>query len=103
MPEDTQINVIVQNEPDQIVNVQVSGSEDTIVYVNPEIYANGVSSVNGRIGMVSLSKDDVGLHEVENISIVATSGELNDKINNLNTGFASIVSGIYNSQDRGSV
>ena len=42
-----------------------------------------VQSVNGKIGFVSIDKSDVGLSNVENVSILGASGYLQDQINNL--------------------
>jgi hypothetical protein len=42
-----------------------------------------VQSVNGKIGFVSIDKSDVGLSNVENVSILGASGHLQYQINNL--------------------
>lgn len=83
------------------LNIEISGINDTIpvdlvevistgqdIYVNVET-TQGVIAVNGRAGFVTLNKQDVGLSNVENISITGTSGYLQYQIDNLNTGYAS--------------
>lgn len=77
------------------LNIEVSGINDNIpvdlvevistgqdVYINVET-AQGVLAVNGRAGFVTLNKQDVGLSNVENISIIGTSGYLQSQINNI--------------------
>lgn len=50
--------------------------------VNVENYAP-VQSVNGKIGWVVIDKNDVGLSNVENVSILGASGNIQNQINNL--------------------
>jgi len=77
------------------LNIEVSGINDNIpvdlvevistgqdVYVNVET-SQGVLAVNGRAGFVTLNKSDVGLSNVENISITGVSGYLQGQINNI--------------------
>jgi hypothetical protein len=45
-----------------------------------------VQSVNGKIGFVSIDKSDVGLSNVENVSILGASGYLQSQINNISGG-----------------
>lgn len=96
------------------LNIEVSGINDNIpvdlvevistgqdIYVNVET-AQGVLAVNGRAGFVTLNKSDVGLSNVENISISGVSGYLQYQISNLDTGYASqleidLLSGYTNS------
>jgi tRNA G37 N-methylase TrmD len=67
------------NIPVDLVEVISTGQD---VYINVES-AQGVLAVNGRQGFITLNKSDVGLQNVENISITGVSGVLNQKINNL--------------------
>lgn len=60
---------------------------DPVVIEVQEDYAP-VQAVNGKIGWVTLDKTDIGLPNVENISIIATSGVLQAQIDNLDTGYA---------------
>jgi hypothetical protein len=64
-----------------LVTVQPITGEAVYIEVQQD-YAP-VQAVNGRIGFVTLGKSDVGLENVENISITGVSGVLNQKINNL--------------------
>lgn len=66
---------------DIYISVQPVTGEDVYVNVSPNLA--GVLFVNGRDGIVALNKSDVGLSNVENISITGVSGVLNQKINNL--------------------
>jgi hypothetical protein len=54
-----------------------------------------VQSVNGKIGFVSINKSDVGLSNVENVSILGASGYLQYQINNISGGGSSGVTGDY--------
>jgi len=62
---------ILQPQP-RVVNIQINQS-------------NKVSSVNGKQGNVNINNVDIGLENVENISILSTSGYLQSEINNLNS------------------
>jgi hypothetical protein len=65
--------------------IQVIQSEFTGVpiYIQVQEDYAPVQSVNGKIGWVTIDKNDVGLSNVENISIVNTSGHLQNNINSL--------------------
>lgn len=80
-----EVSGINDNMPVDLVEVISTGQD---VYINVE-NSNGVLAVNGRAGFVTLNKSDVGLSNVENISIIGASGYLQYQIDNLNTGYAS--------------
>ena len=54
--------------------------DETLVIVVESANVGGVYSVNGKAGYVTLDKSDIGLSNVENISIVETSGYLQNQI-----------------------
>ena len=60
--------------------IEVQNNEQPIIVQTSDYYAP-VQSVNGKIGFVNINKFDVGLSNVENISILATSGFLQSEIN----------------------
>ena len=70
---------------DITVIVQETGSD---VYIQIQEDYAPVQSVNGKVGYVTINKSDVGLGNVENISIIAVSGDLQGQINNLDSGYA---------------
>lgn len=74
-----EVSGINDNMPVDLVEVISTGQD---VYINVE-NSNGVLAVNGRAGFVILNKSDVGLSNVENISIIGTSGYLQSQINNI--------------------
>lgn len=82
--------------PIEIIETQLS--ESPIFVEVQEDYAP-VQSVNGKIGWVTIDKNDVGLSNVENVSIVNTSGHLQNNINSLsgyaNTNYVTKVSGQF--------
>jgi hypothetical protein len=87
---DVFVNVSGVNEFSQIDIVEVDTNEDVIIVQTSESTAP-VQSVNGKIGFVHLDKSDVGLSNVDNLSITGVSGYLQDQINQLDTGYASQV------------
>ena len=70
-----------------LVTVQPITGEAVYIEVQQD-YAP-VQAVNGRIGFVTLGKSDVGLSNVENLSILGASGHLQYQIDQLDTGYAS--------------
>lgn len=62
--------------------------EELVIVIESGSYAP-VQAVNGKIGWVTINKDDVGLSNVENISITDISGYLQNNINNL-SGYVDI-------------
>lgn len=62
--------------------------EEILIIVQTDLTAP-VQSVNGKIGFVTIDKSDVGLSNVENISITGVSGHLQYQIDNLDTNYAS--------------
>jgi hypothetical protein len=66
--------------PIEIIETEIS--ESPIFIEVQEDYAP-VQSVNGKIGWVVIDKNDVGLSNVENVSILGASGYLDNKITNL--------------------
>jgi hypothetical protein len=71
-PAQKTVNVSVNPPSARVVNIQINQS-------------NKVISVNAKVGNVVLSSADIGLGNVENISIISTSGFLQQEINNLNS------------------
>jgi hypothetical protein len=65
--------------------IQVIESEFTGVPIFVEVQEDyaPVQSVNGKIGWVVIDKSDVGLSDVENVSIINTSGYLQNEIDNI--------------------
>lgn len=59
--------------------------DETLVIVVESTNVGGVYSVNGKAGYVTLDKSDISLSNVENISIIVTSGYLQNQINNNQT------------------
>ena len=57
--------------------------DETLVIVVESTNVGGVHSINGKAGYVTLDKSDIDLSNVENISIIATSGYLQNQIDNL--------------------
>jgi hypothetical protein len=88
MPDDIYITTnSTENTP---INITVSGDVDKSIYIST-IYepVAPVRSVNGKLGFVILDKNDIGLSNVENISITGVSGFLQYQIDNLDSGYAS--------------
>jgi len=54
--------------------------EETLVIVVESANVAGVYSVNNKAGYVTIDKSDIGLSNVENISIIGVSGYLQDQI-----------------------
>ena len=77
--------------------IQVIQSEFTGVPIFIEVQEDyaPVQSVNGKIGWVTIDKNDVGLSNVENISILGVSGYLQNQINNISGGGGSGVTGDF--------
>lgn len=75
---------------ENIVNIQIDENEEQIIIQTSDSTAP-VQSVNGKIGFVTLDKTDVGLSNVENLSITGVSGYLQNQIDQLDTGYASQV------------
>ena len=73
--------------------IQVIQSEFTGVpiYIQVQEDYAPVQSVNGKIGWVVIDKNDVGLSNVENVSILGASGNIQNQINNLDNIYASDV------------
>ena len=73
--------------------IQVIQSEFTGVpiYIQVQEDYAPVQSVNGKIGWVVIDKNDVGLSNVENVSILGVSGNIQNQINNLDNIYASDV------------
>ena len=57
--------------------------DETLVIVVESANVGGVYSVNGKAGYVTLDKSDIGLSNVENVSITGVSGYLQNQINNV--------------------
>jgi hypothetical protein len=57
--------------------------DEEITIIVQTDYTAPVQSVNGKIGFVNIGKSDVGLSNVENISIISVSGYLQNQINNI--------------------
>jgi hypothetical protein len=74
-----EVSGINNNIPVDLIEV-ISTGQDIYVSVQTD---QSVLAVNGRQGFITLNKSDVGLQNVENISITGVSGVLNQKINNL--------------------
>ncbi len=76
--------------------IQVIESEFTGVpiYIQVQEDYAPVQSVNGKIGWVVIDKNDVGLSNVENVSILGVSGYLQDQINNI-SGNSGITGDFY--------
>lgn len=72
---------------DIFITVQPFTGDNINIDVSPNMA--GVHFVNGRDGIVILNKSDVNLQNVENISILGTSGYLQYQIDQLDTGYAS--------------
>jgi hypothetical protein len=86
-----QVNVNVQPffGEEVYINVQPETTGQINISVSPNLL--GVQLVNGKDGIVTLDKTDIGLSNVENISIINTSGYLQYEINNINdslTGYS---------------
>jgi hypothetical protein len=77
---DVFVNVSGVNEFSQIDIVEVDTNQDIII-VQTSDSTSPVQSVNGKIGFVNINKTDIGLSNVENISIINTSGYLQNQIN----------------------
>ena len=83
------INVqVYESTTNGIFPIQVIQSEFTGVPIFVEVQEDyaPVQSVNGKIGWVVIDKNDVGLSNVENISISGVSGYLQNQINNISGG-----------------
>jgi hypothetical protein len=75
--------------PIQVIQSEFSGAP---IFVEVQEDYAPVQSVNGKIGWVTINKSDVGLSNVENVSIINTSGYLQNEIDNIYDGN---LSGIY--------
>jgi hypothetical protein len=77
--------------------IQVIESKFTGVPIFVEVQEDyaPVQSVNGKIGWVVIDKNDVGLSNVENVSIIGVSGYLQNQINNISGGGSSGITGDY--------
>ncbi len=64
---------------DQDIIIQVQENDEPIIVQISDSLAP-VQAVNGKIGWVTINKNDVGLSNVENVSIVNTSGYLQNQI-----------------------
>jgi hypothetical protein len=84
---DVLVNASGVNEFFKIDVVEVDTNEDIIIVQTSESTA-AVQSVNGKIGFVDINKTDIGLSNVENISITGVSGYLQNQINQLDSGYA---------------
>lgn len=72
---------IFQPQP-RIANIDISQPQPRVV--NIEVNTNNrVVSVNGKIGSVVLTKNDIGLNNVENVSILGVSGVLQGEIDDI--------------------
>jgi hypothetical protein len=82
--------------PIEIIETEIS--ESPIFVEVQEDYAP-VQSVNGKIGWVTIDKSDVGLSNVENVSITGVSGYFQNNINSLsgyaNTNYVTKVNGQF--------
>lgn len=75
---------------ENIVNIHIDENEEEIIIQTSDSTAS-VQSVNGKIGFVNIDKTDIGLSNVENISITGVSGYLQNQINQLDSGYATQV------------
>jgi hypothetical protein len=75
---------------ENIVNIHIDENEEEIIIQTSDSTAS-VQSVNGKIGFVTIDKTDIGLSNVENISITGVSGYLQSQINQLDSGYATQV------------
>jgi hypothetical protein len=80
---DTPIINVIQPAT-KVVNISVNPSTPRVVNIQIN-QSNRVLSVNAKVGNVILNKNDIGLGNVENISILSTSGYLQAEINNINS------------------
>ncbi len=80
------INVSGVDQFSNIDSVTVHEFEQPIIIQTSEYFAP-VQSVNGKIGFVHIDKTDIGLSNVENISIIGVSGYLQNEINNISDDF----------------
>jgi hypothetical protein len=96
---------VYQEFDSQLTQVQTVNVENILssVFVQVQEDYAPVQSVNGKIGWVTIDKTDVGLSNVENVSILGASGYLQYQINNLDIsgGYATdlelnITSGVLN-------
>lgn len=70
-----------------IIIVDEENSEES-VYITIQENCR-VLSVNGKVGFVVLNKSDIGLSDVENLSITGVSGSLQSQIDSLDLNYAS--------------
>ena len=75
---------------DQDIIIQVQENDEPIIVQISDSLAP-VQAVNGKIGWVTIDKNDVGLSNVENVSILGASGNIQNQINNLDNIYASDV------------
>ena len=80
------INVSGAVQFSNIDSVTVHEFEQPIIIQTSEYFAP-VQSVNGKVGFVNIDKTDVGLSNVENISIINVSGYLQNEIDNISGDF----------------
>lgn len=78
----------VNSQLNQIETISIE-EISTPIFVNIQEDYAPVQSVNGKIGWVTIDKNDVGLSNVENVSITGVSGHLQYQIDNIDTRYAS--------------
>ena len=83
-PEQKRVAVTVSEPSSRVVNLSVSEPPPSTVQIEINS-ANKVLSVNGQAGVVVLGRADVGLGNVENISIISVSGLLQSEIDSVNS------------------
>ena len=76
---------VYQEFDSQLTQVQTVNVENILssIFVQVQEDYAPVQSVNGKIGWVVIDKNDVGLSNVENVSILGASGNIQNQINNL--------------------
>jgi hypothetical protein len=92
------INIqVYENTTSGTFPIQVIQSEFTGTPIFIEIQEDyaPVQSVNGKIGWVTIDKNDVGLSNVENVSIIGVSGYLQNQINNISGGGSGVTGDFY--------
>jgi hypothetical protein len=80
MSDDIYINIDdEQPKPVDVVQVEFDKQD---VYIDVQQDYSPVLAVNGKIGYVTINNSDIGLSNVENVSITGASGILQTQINN---------------------
>jgi len=76
---------VYQEFDSQLTQVQTVNVENILSSISVQVQEDyaPVQSVNGKIGWVVIDKNDVGLSNVENVSILGASGNIQNQINNL--------------------